>query len=190
MKRKLAIIAACIACIAVAWILTLGVTLWDSVYAYSEFDNKDNSIAVHVSMNPVTYTCGIPWLYAHYQDALSYPLEITVKVDDRTPGEFVVIESLEAKFDDGGIAVVITPEYPRGGPLAKYEPFEPDKVPDRACRIAWIGIPKAIHHRGSFLMTIKGYISGERRQPFERQHRMSYERKRTLTSNWLFLLSD
>jgi hypothetical protein len=179
-KRILVVIGVCV----IAWLLTLGIHSSDYVRAYCQFDDPKQTPDVYVFMEPIHYSRGIPWLWSHYEDALPYPLEIAVTVDDRVSGDGVVIEKLEVRFESGQSVPVVTPDYPRGGPFGKFDPVESDKVPGRTFRRARIGIPAAIYQRGSFEMTIKGHIYGEGKQPFERRLRMSYRRDHSTYTGW------
>jgi hypothetical protein len=170
--------------LALGWVLTLGIHTSNYVRAYCEFDDPKQPPHVYVFMEPIHYSRGISWLWSHYEDALPYPLEIAVTVDDRVPGDGVVIESLKVKFDNEKSATIITPDYPRGGPFGKFDPVESDKIPGRTFRRARIGLPSAIYQRGSFELTIKGHIYGERKQLFERRLRMSYRRDRSTVTGW------
>lgn len=172
------------ACLAVAWLLTLGLHSARYVRAYCHGHEEYGQPEVYVWMEPVHHTCGIPLVYTHYEDALPYPLEIAVTVDDRVPGDGVVIESVEVVFADGQTAGVITPEYPRGGPFGKFEPVPSDRVPGRTFRRARVGIARAIWARGSFHMSVRGYIYGEDKQPFERRLRMDYSVDRDWCTGW------
>jgi hypothetical protein len=185
-KRVLVVVGLCL----IAWVFTLGIHTSDYVRAYCQTDEPRQSPDVYVFMEPIHYSRGIPWVWSHFEDALPYPLEIAVTVDDRVPGEGVVIESLEAKFDNGQSVPVVKPDYPRGGPFGKFEPFESEKVRGRTFRRARIGIPAAIHQRGSFEMTIKGYIYGDQKQPFERRLRMSYRRDHSTYTGWQLWLGS
>jgi hypothetical protein len=174
-----------VACLVVGWLLTLGLHSSRYVRAYCQGHEQYGQPEVYVFfMEPVHDTCGIPLLCTHYEDALPYPLEIAVTVDDRIPGDGVVIESLEVTFADGQTASVVAPDYPRGGPFGTFEPVPSERVPGRTFRRARVGIPRAIWTPGSFQMSVRGYIYGGDKQPFERRLRMDYSRDSSWCTGW------
>ena len=173
-----------IACFGLIWVLTLGLHSSDYVRAYCHGHEKCQQPEVYVFMEPVHDEYGVPLLHTHYEDVLPYPLEIAVTVDDRIPGDGVVIESLTVVFVDGERAEIIKPDYPRGGPFGRFNPVPSDQVPGRTLRRARVGISRAIWRRGSFDMSVKGYIYGREKQHFERSLRMDYSRDRSWCTGW------
>ena len=183
MKRKRLLLI--LAGLALAWLATLGVHSSQFVRAYCHGHERYGQPEVYVFMDPIHATSGVALLHTRHEDVLPYPLEIAVTVDDRTAGDGVVIESLTVVFADGERASVIAPARPRGGPFAPYEPLTSDQKPGRTYRRAMVGVPEAIWRRGSFQMSISGYIYGGLRQPFERTLRMDYSREFSWATGWL-----
>ncbi|NQT85505.1 hypothetical protein HQ560_01995 [bacterium] len=135
-------------------------------------------------MDPLYSTAGIPWVYTHHQDVLPYSLGILVTVDDRVPGQGVVIESLEVEYEDGETYVAIRPDCARGGPFRVFERLPSDRVPGRTFRMARIDVARAVWRRGNFKMTIKGHVYGNNDVPFVRLLRMDYSRETNLYLGW------
>jgi len=135
-------------------------------------------------MEPVYSTTGIPWVFTWSKDALPYSLRIAVTTDDRLAGDGVVIESLQVEYEDGETYPAIVPDCARGGPFREFEPVPSDRVPGRTFRMARVDVDKAVWRRGSFKMSIKGYIYGDRNIPFVRNLRMDYSCEHNLCIGW------
>ena len=119
-----------VGCVGLLWLLTLGIHPSRFVHAYCKGHEQYGQPEVYVFMRPLEYTCGVPFIFAIHNDALPYPLEIAVTVDDRTKGDGVLIESLNVTFPDGDTNQVIRPESPRGGPFGEYTPLSLTRTPE------------------------------------------------------------
>ena len=186
-KKRTRIIVVSIACIAVTYLVTLGIHFSRYVRAYCKSDTPNAQPEVYVLMDPVYYTVGIPGVCTSFSDALPYPLDILVMVDDRVEGDGAVIESFEAVFADGTTNKVVYPDAPRGDLFAEYTPVASQLVPGRTFRRAAIGIPGAILRRGSFTISVRGYIYGRQKQSFNRHLRMDYNREFNIYTGWRLL---